>query len=121
MEHTLTRAARQALILAIAVAIGLFGQVAPKKITKAEAMSSIVSKVAPEYPLMARQLKIEGQVELEVTIGESGSVEGVTIVSGNPVLTKPASEAVKKWKFSPFTQEGKPVKAVAPLTLVFKI
>ena len=38
-------------------------------------------------------------------VTEAGVVEKVNIVSGNPVLTSPASDAVKKWKFAPFTAE----------------
>ena len=69
---------------------------------------------------MARQLKIEGAVELEAVVGETGAVEEVNIVSGNPILTKPAVEAVRKWKFAPFLQDGKPIRAGAPVTVVFK-
>jgi protein TonB len=70
---------------------------------------------------MARQLKIEGQVELEAIVAENGAVEKVNIVSGNPVLTRPAVDAIKKWKFSPFTDGGKVVKAVVPVSMSFKL
>jgi outer membrane biosynthesis protein TonB len=45
----------------------------------------------------------------------------VHIVSGNPVLTKAAVEAVKKWKFTPVMEDGKPARAVAPISLEFKM
>lgn len=70
---------------------------------------------------MARQLKLEGTVELEAIISEQGTVDDVRIVTGNPVLTKAAAQAVKKWKFTPITEGGKPTKAVAPLSLTFKL
>jgi protein TonB len=54
-------------------------------------------------------------------VAENGTVEVVNIVSGNPVLTKPASEALKHWKFTPFQIEGKPAKAVAPVSITFKL
>src|SRR6266702_2579521 len=96
-----------------------FGQDAPKKVTKADGLNAVTSKAAPEYPAIAKQLKIEGSVELEALVTESGAVEKVNIVSGNPVLTRPASDAVKKWKFAPFTSEGKAVKALVPISLSF--
>jgi protein TonB len=99
----------------------MFGQDAPKKLSKAEAIGAVASKTAPEYPMVARQLKLEGTVEIEAMISEQGTVEEVKVVSGNPVLTKAASEAVKKWKFTPVLVGGKPVKAVAPLTINFKL
>jgi TonB family protein len=90
-----------------------------KSITQIEAMRAVVARVPPEYPALAKQLKISGTVELDVTIGENGAVETVTPISGNPVLTKPAAEALKKWKFTPFSQDGTPVKARAPIKLNF--
>ena len=81
----------------------------------------MTTKVPPEYPAIAKQLKIEGAVELEAIVTESGVVEKVNIVSGNPVLTRPASDALKKWKFAPFTSDGKPVKAIVPVSLSFKM
>ncbi len=94
---------------------------APKKVTKSEGLNALTTKAAPEYPALARQLKIEGAVELEVLVAESGAVEKVNIVSGNPVLTRPASDAVKKWKYAPFTADGKTVKALVPVSLSFKL
>jgi TonB family protein len=91
------------------------------KVTHIEAMSATTTKIQPEYPNIARQLKIEGSVELEALVAENGTVEKVNIVSGNAVLTHPAAEAVKKWKFAPFTAAGKAVKALAPIRLTFKM
>jgi TonB family protein len=92
-----------------------------KKVTLAEANAAVTMKTAPEYPAIGRQLKIEGKVELEAVVAENGMVEKVNIVSGNPVLTKPAAEAVKHWKFTPFADGGKPCKAIAPLSISFKL
>jgi TonB family protein len=60
-------------------------------------------------------------VELEAVVSETGVVEKVNILSGNPVLTRPAADAVRKWKFSPFTADGKTVKALVPVGLNFKM
>jgi periplasmic protein TonB len=92
-----------------------------KKVTLAEANAAVASKTPPEYPAIGRQLKIEGKVELEAVVSENGLVEKVNIVSGNPVLTKAAVEAVKHWKFAPFADGGKPCKAIAPLSISFKL
>jgi protein TonB len=107
-------------LVALALVAGM-AQEAPKKITKAEALNAIASKVQPAYPAMARQLKIQGTVELDAIVAEDGSVAKVEIVSGNPVLTAPAVEAVKHWRFKPFTEEGKPIRVMAPIALDFKI
>ena len=108
------------LILGLTAGV-LAAQDSPKKVTKTDGLNAVTTKVPPDYPAIARQLKIEGAVELEVVVTEAGVVEKVNIVSGNPVLTRPASDAVKKWKFAPFTADGKPVKAVVPVSLSFKM
>ena len=111
----------RAIALVAVALVAATAQDAPKKITKAEALSAIASKVQPAYPPVARQLKIQGVVELAVIVAEDGSVAKVEIVSGNPMLTGPAAEAVKHWKFKPFTEDGKPIRVTAPIALDFKI
>ena len=93
----------------------------PKKVTRSEGLNAATTKVQPDYPAMAKQLKIEGAVELEAVVAENGAVEKVNIVSGNPVLTRPAVDAVKKWKFAPFTADGKTIKALVPISMNFKM
>ena len=107
-------------LAALFVGAGL-AQDAPKKVTRNEGLNAVTSKVSPDYPPIGRQLKIVGDVELEVLVTDSGTVEKVNILSGNPVLTRPASEALKKWKFSPFTTDGRAVKALVPVSLSFKM
>jgi protein TonB len=91
-----------------------------RRVTQAEAIKAATAKPQPEYPAMAQQLKIEGRVDLEVTISPAGSVDDVKIVSGNPVLTGAATNAVKRWRFEPFAADGKPVKAVVLMSFTFK-
>lgn len=99
----------------------VFAQDAPRRINHAQASALILTRTAAEYPPIAKQLKLEGVVELEVTLGEDASVLQVSIVSGNPVLTKAGTEAVKHWKFAPFKEAGKPVKVIAPISLSFHL
>ena len=48
-------------------------------------------------------------------------MEHVKAVSGSPVLTKAASDALMKWKFKPFAEDGKPVKAVVTMSFTFSL
>jgi TonB family protein len=86
-----------------------------------DAMKAATSKTAPDYPPIAKQLKIVGRVEVEVIINADGNVENVKVVSGNSMLTQSVIAAVKKWKFTPFTQDGAATKAVASLGFDFKM
>ena len=103
--------------MALALTPTLFAEV---RVTTAEAVKAALNKPNPEYSSVARQMKVVGRVELEATVNTEGNVETVKVVAGNPLLTNSAVNAVKKWKFTPFTQNGEPSKAVATLSFDFK-
>jgi len=104
----------------LAATVGMYADDA-LKVPTAEAMAAVVSKVQPDYPAMAKQLRVEGAVEMQVGISDSGTVDTVSTVSGNPILARAATDALKKWKFTPFKADGKPVKATTTISLNFKL
>lgn len=91
------------------------------RIAAAEALKAVVKKVQPEYSPMAKQMRVQGDVEVELKISDAGGVDDVKVVSGNPLLTQPVVRSVKDWKFTPFQQEGKPSPAVTTLRFSFKM
>lgn len=90
------------------------------RVSTSEAMKAAVTKPQPTYSPIARQMKIAGRVEIEVVVNEEGGVQSVKALTGNPMLTQSAVSAVEKWKFTPFTSDGKPVKAVCTLSFDFR-
>ena len=60
-----------------------------------------VTRVEPEYPETLQRLQIGGTVRVMVTISPKGSVAGVQLLGGNPILAEPAIKAVKQWVYSP--------------------
>lgn len=93
---------------------------ADMRVTMGDALNAAVSKPSPDYSPVARQMKVSGTVEVEAFIAPDGTVETVKVVTGNPLLTSSAVTAVKKWKFTPFTVDGAPSRAVALLKFNFK-
>jgi TonB family protein len=71
------------------------------------------------YPRKAADENIQGQVWVKLSISETGDVEKVDVVSGNPILADAAVEAYKKWKFRPYIKGGKPVKVSVKLPMDF--
>lgn len=65
----------------------------------------IVKKVLPEYPELARQLKIKGIVKLLVTVEPSGKVKSAKALGGNPTFVDAAMNVIEKWKFEPAPQQ----------------
>ncbi|MGH9627627.1 MAG: energy transducer TonB [Bryobacteraceae bacterium] len=90
------------------------------RVTMSDALKAAVSKPSPDYSPVARQMKVSGAVEVEATIAPDGTVENVKVLTGNPLLTSSAVKAVKNWKFTPFTVDGEPSRAVALLKFNFK-
>jgi TonB family protein len=91
-----------------------------KHLSPAESLAAVASKTQAEYPPIAKQLKLEGVVNLNAFVSEEGTVEKVEQVSGNPILGRSAQEALMHWKFNKQTEDGKPVKFVATVTFNFK-
>ena len=79
------------------------------------------SGARPEYPLLARQMKVQGAVELHAQIGKDGGVQNLQVVGGPAILADAAREAVKQWRFKPYIQNGQPVETQVPITVNFTI
>jgi TonB family protein len=62
---------------------------------------SIVSKVAPVYPELARRMHVGGVVVLQLTVAPDGSVTDTKVESGHALLGSAAQEAVRRWRFEP--------------------
>jgi protein TonB len=108
------------LYVLLVAAAPLFAVDPELRIGEAEAKKAAIQRPAPAYPVVARQLKVTGKATVEAVVGESGDVEEVRIVSGSPILTKPAVEAVRKWRFQPFQARGKPAPALVTLSFEFE-
>jgi protein TonB len=91
------------------------------RISDADAQKAAISKSSPDYPPMAKQMHVSGPVTVEAEVTQEGEVAKVQPVSGNALLSSAAVSAVKKWKFKPFTAEGKPAKAVVRLSFNFTL
>jgi TonB family protein len=109
------------LIALLIGATNLAGQDVVRHLSQQEAVKAAVVKPEPEYPPVARQLRIQGRIELEISIDPAGSVDSVKVLAGNPALTGTASNTLKRWRFEPITAGGKPVRAVAVLSFAFKL
>jgi TonB family protein len=81
----------------------------------------LIHRVEPKYPPDARAQHIEGAVVLDVQIGEEGKVQDIAIVEGNSELAEAAVEAVRQWKYRPYSVNGHPVEMQARITVRFKL
>ncbi len=76
--------------------------------------------VRPEPVSYAPGRVVEGYVTLELKIGTSGDVEGVTVLYRTSVIAvKSAVKAVEQWEFKPATLNGEAVTSFAAYSVPF--
>jgi TonB family protein len=94
---------------------------AEMRVAQPEALRAVVKKVQPDYNPIAKQMRVQGEVEVEARVSDAGDVVDVKVLSGNALLTAPVVKAVKDWRFQPFQENGKPSAAIATLRFTFKL
>src|ERR1051326_1663757 len=84
--------------------------------------SQVVSRsVEPDYPMLAKQMKVQGSVVLQALIGRDGNIEDLHVLSGPAILSSAAMQAVRQWRFRPYYLSGEPVETQARITVNFTI
>jgi TonB family protein len=81
----------------------------------------LVQQVAPVYPPLAKQARIQGVVKLRVAISGEGKVQNLTVASGHPLLVQSALDAVKQWEYKPTLLNGKPVEVITDIDVNFTL
>jgi TonB family protein len=81
----------------------------------------LIKRVQPEYPAQARQMRLEGKVELQANISKTGSITAVKQLSGDGTLGRAAIDAVRQWKYKPYYLNGEPIEIQTQITVNFKL
>ncbi|HKM46180.1 MAG TPA: energy transducer TonB [Terriglobales bacterium] len=81
----------------------------------------LIKRVSPDYPPIARQARVQGQVVLRAQIDKNGNIEDLTLVSGHPMLAPAAIKAVKQWKYKPYTVNGQAVAVETQIVVNFSL
>jgi TonB family protein len=79
----------------------------------------LVSRVMPEYPIVAKQAGIQGDVVVKTTIDEKGNVVNMQIVSGPALLRGAALAALRRWRYEPSTLNNQPISVQLLVTIKF--
>ena len=81
----------------------------------------LVHQVKPTYPPLARQARIQGTVMLAAVISKDGSITNLHVISGHPMLTGAALDAVKQWKYRPYMLNNEPVEVETQVQVNFSL
>ncbi|MEO8725701.1 MAG: energy transducer TonB [Acidobacteriaceae bacterium] len=94
---------------------------APVALSPGSLQANLVSKGEPAYPAMAKARNIQGAVVLEAVIDSEGEVASLFPVSGPPELLHSAIEAVRLWKYKPFSRNGAPVAVEGSVKVLYAV
>jgi len=71
---------------------------------------NLIAKVTPIYPEIAKAAHLQGVVVLHAIISKTGDVENLSVISGPPMLTSSAVDAVRQWRYKPYLLNGEPTE-----------
>ena len=70
-----------------------------------DGVRKVANKVMPQFPALARNMHIQGNVRAEVVVAPSGKVKSVDVKGGHPLLGQAAQEAILQWTWEPAARE----------------
>jgi TonB family protein len=81
----------------------------------------LVKSVPPVYPRKAEQNGVEGWVELDFTLADSGAVKDIAVHAANPpgVFDEAAVGALLRWRYRPVLRDAKAVEQRARIRIRF--
>jgi|SRR5262245_2123958 len=91
------------------------------RLTSKLTQGRVLRRVQPPYPVIAKHAHIQGSVQVQIDISETGAVTNVILLSGHPLLRDAALQAAKQWLFIPTELNGQPVRAIGLLTFNFTL
>ena len=96
---------------------------APQRVRVSSGVESglLQTRVAPTYPPLALQARIQGTVVLNVFISREGDVQNIALFSGHPMLAPAATDAVKQWKYRPYLLNGEPIAVETQVQVNFSL
>jgi protein TonB len=83
--------------------------------------SQALSLPKPNYPPLARNIRLQGSVIVQVVIDENGKVLSAKVTSGHPLFAAEAQRAAMQARFSPTLIGETPVKVSGVITYKFEL
>ena len=83
--------------------------------------AKLITQVNPVYPALARQARVAGTVRLTAIVGRDGAIRNLQVMSGHPLLTPSALEAVKQWRYQPTLLNDEPVEVITQIDVNFTL
>ncbi len=91
----------------------------PRMVSLGVMDASLIHRVQPEYPPIAKLMRLSGSVVLRAVIGTDGEVHEIEVLSGNAILADAARAAVRQWRYRPTLLSGQAVEVETQITVNF--
>ena len=91
------------------------------KVTADAMQRRITHQVPPEYPEDARRVGEQGTVLLNAVVGVDGDVTQLKVVSGPRALSVAAMDAVRWWRYEPYSVNGQPTTVETTIAVNFSL
>jgi protein TonB len=93
----------------------------PIRVSIGVQMAKLVNRVMPVYPPLAKSAHISGVVHLVGIISKDGTIRNLQVISGHPLLTRAALDAVSQWVYKPTLLNNEAVEVIAPIDVNFTL
>jgi protein TonB len=93
--------------------------VGPQRVSSGVISGMLLNKVDPVYPPIAKAAHVQGVVVLQATISKTGTIEDLKVLSGPPMLTGAAVDAVRRWRYKPYLLSGEPTEVETTINVNF--
>ena len=81
----------------------------------------IIHRVHPAYPKHSQLKKLHGVVVLQAVVNKQGKVDSLQLISGDPLLAQAAADAVKQWRYKPYSHDGEAIDFQTRVTVDFEL
>jgi TonB family protein len=82
---------------------------------------NVVSLVPPKYPKLANIAHVEGTVILQAVVSRDGTVAATRVLSGPRLLRGAATNAVRRWRYRPYVNNGQISEVATIVTVNFRL
>lgn len=93
----------------------------PKVVSKGPITGEATSLPKPVYPELAKRMRIEGVVRVQVLVDVDGRVISANVLNGSPYLRAEAQKAALQARFNPTTLNNQPVKVSGVIIYNFQL
>jgi protein TonB len=91
----------------------------PVRVSSGTVAGMAISQPTPVYPPIAKAAHVQGVVILHAIISKQGTIESLQVISGPPMLTSAAVDAVHRWRYKPYLLNGDPTEVETTINVNF--